>query len=81
MILMFFVNVIKGVISGVMAAIPDYVTIPIHVISVLGNITGFGVYVVGGDILLIVVANIMFWMAAKLLIGLALFIWRLLPLT
>ena len=80
MIVMFFVNLIKGLLIGAISLLSS-ITLPTQMISALSTITGYGAYVVGGDLLLIVSSAIGFWLTAKLTVGLILFVWRLMPFT
>jgi hypothetical protein len=57
------------------------ITLPSNLLSTLQAVTCYGSYVVGSDLLLIFCSNVTFWLAAKVTIGLVLFIWRLLPFT
>jgi len=77
---MFFVNLIKGLLIGAISLLSS-ITLPTQMISALSTITGYGAYVVGGDLLLIVSSAIGFWLTAKLTVGLILFVWRLMPFT
>lgn len=56
-------------------------TLPVELLAVLIELLAYGTWVIGADLMAIVIANIVFWMATKFTIGLALFVWRLLPLT
>lgn len=56
-------------------------SLPLNLISTLATITGFGAYVIGADLLVIFCGCVFFWSGVKLVVGFALFIWDLLPLT
>lgn len=57
------------------------VSLPVNLINVLVDIMKFGAWVIGADLLGIVIGSIGFWLTFKFTAGLVLFIWRLLPLT
>lgn len=80
MIVMFFVSIIQGLIISTLSGLSS-VALPFQLVGALGSITGYGAYIVGGDLLLIFASVVAFWLTVKLLIGIILFIWRLLPLT
>lgn len=68
-------------ISLVIDTLPQFVAIPTDFMTVLGNITGFGVYIIGADLLLIFAACVTFWTTVKISAGLFFFVWDLLPFT
>jgi len=80
MIVMFFVNIVKTLILGIISGL-QALTLPTQLISTLATITGYGAYVVGADMLVIICTVVMFWLGVKATLGLVLFIWRLLPFT
>lgn len=57
------------------------VSLPVNLINVLIDIMKFGAWVIGADLLGLVIGSIGFWLTFKFTAGLVLFIWRLLPLT
>lgn len=57
------------------------VTLPLDFLTVLFDILCYGVWVIGADMMAIILANITFWLGTRFAIGLVIFIWRLLPLT
>lgn len=57
------------------------VNIPTNLVATLLDFMKFGVWVLGGDVYLIVMSTIIGWLVFKLAAGVILFIWRLLPLT
>lgn len=59
----------------------NMVNIPLNGIQVLAEFCAYGSYIVGADLLLCFASVVLMWMGLKLLLGIALFIWRLLPLT
>lgn len=80
MIVMFFVGIVKNLIMGA-TSLFSAVSLPTSMIGGLATITGYGAYVVGSDLLLIVASVITFWLSVKITVGIILFIWRLLPFT
>lgn len=59
----------------------EIVTLPVELISVVARFMEVGVWVVGGDILALFIASVVFWWGVHLSIGLAIWVWDLLPLT
>lgn len=57
------------------------VTLPFNLINVLLDFMKFGVWVLGGDLYLIVMSTIIGWLFFKISSGIILFIYRLIPLT
>lgn len=57
------------------------ITLPFNLISTLATITGFGSYIVGADLLIIISGCILFWSGIKIVVSFVLFVWDLLPLT
>lgn len=56
-------------------------TLPLDLVTVLADITCYGAWIVGDDLLLIVAGCISFWLMIKFTAGLLVFIWKLLPFT
>jgi hypothetical protein len=56
------------------AALPETL-IPLAKVTVYGN------YIVGSDLMLIIASSIMFWITARVAVGLPVFLWKLLPFT
>jgi hypothetical protein len=73
-------NVFTSLICGVIS-LCGVITLPFDAIKTLQAVTCYGSYVVGSDLLLIFCTTVSFWLAAKVTVGLVLFIWRLLPFT
>lgn len=59
----------------------NLVTLPVNLIQALGAFCSYGAYIVGADLLLVFCSCVLMWMSIKAVVGLVLFIWRLLPLT
>lgn len=59
----------------------EIVGLPYQVINTLSTITVYGIWIVGADILGIFVSMIIGWWTVKLVVGLVVWIWELLPLT
>lgn len=57
------------------------ISLPVNLINVLVDIMKFGAWVIGADLLGLVIGSIGFWLTFKFTAGLVLFIWRLIPLT
>lgn len=80
MILEFLLNIVVNCLSGVMKGL-QIVSIPTDAIHALVEIIVYGNYVVGTDILLLIFGSVMAWITIRCTVGLAVFIWKLLPLT
>lgn len=74
------INILCELIIGAMSAF-NMVTLPVNLIQALGAFCSYGAYIVGADLLLIFCSCVFMWMTIKGVLGLILFIWRLLPLT
>lgn len=59
----------------------EFVSLPTHLIATLGNILVYGNWVVGIDIMALFVGSVVFWWGVHLSIGLAVWLWKMLPLT
>lgn len=68
-------------LKGLLSLVTSPIKLPIEMFSVLGNITSFGSWIIGSDLLLMFVSCVVFWTGLKITVGLAIFIWELLPLT
>ena len=75
-LLHFAVNFIQMLFSGL-----HFVSLPLDLLTVLFDILCYGTWIVGADLMAIALASIAFWMATRFTMGLALFVWRLIPLT
>lgn len=76
LIVEFLCNLLEVVLVPLQA-----ITLPFNLISTLATITGFGSYIVGADLLIIISGTILFWSGIKLVVSFVLFVWDLLPLT
>lgn len=74
------INILCGLIVGVLQGF-NMVTLPVNLIQALGAFCSYGAYIVGADLLLIFASCVLMWMTIKSVLGIILFIWRLLPLT
>lgn len=59
----------------------EFMSLPVNLIAVLGNILAYGNWIVGLDIMVLFTASVVFWWGVHLSIGLAVWLWRMLPLT
>lgn len=75
-LLLVFQLIISNSLEGLHA-----LSIPLNLLTAISQFTGYGVWLVGFDLITIFVQCVTFWLSVKLTVGLALFIWRLLPLT
>lgn len=67
-------------IQGLFSAL-QIINLPTDYMTVLLDIFCYGTWVIGSDLMAIVLATITGMLTGRFLLGLALFIWRLLPLT
>lgn len=56
-------------------------SLPTQLISTLGTILAYGNWVVGIDVMALFVGSVVFWWGVHLSIGLAVWLWKMLPLT
>lgn len=56
-------------------------SLPTQLISSLSTILVYGNWVVGVDVMALFVGSVVFWWAVHLSIGLAVWLWKMLPLT
>lgn len=81
MVIKLLVSLVVDIMTSLFSGLSDVITLPVDFLKVLSTITGYGSYFVGGDLLLIFFSLILFWMSAKMILGLVVFVWKLLPLT
>ena len=72
----FFCSLIYALFSGF-----ELVSLPYNLLGALVSILECGTWVVGADIMALFLASIAFWWAVHMSIGLAIWVWKLLPLT
>lgn len=59
----------------------EFLALPTQAINTLATITVYGTWIVGVDILALFVASVVFWWGVHMSIGLAVWLWKMLPLT
>lgn len=59
----------------------EIVNLPLDFISTLYTIMCYGVWVVGADVILLFTASLMGWISFKAVVGVPLWLYKLLPLT
>ena len=69
-----------GIFRGLFGVL-EFVNIPYHLMGTLTTILAYGNWVVGADIMLLFVGSVVFWWGVHLSIGLAVWLWKMLPLT
>ena len=69
-------NLIVGLFSAF-----EFINLPLDFISTLYTILCYGTWVIGSDVLLLVLTSVMGWLTFKASVGLAIWLYRLLPLT
>lgn len=72
----FCCNLIVGLFS-----VFELVHLPVDLISTLFTLTNVGVWVVGSDVLLLFTSSVMGWLVFKSSVGLAIWLYKLLPIT
>lgn len=55
--------------------------LPANFINVLVDILCYGVWVIGADLIAIILSNVVFWLSLKFSVGVTVWLWRLLPFT
>lgn len=71
-----FLGIVRLAFNGL-----EIVGLPFQYISTLSTITAYGIWIVGLDVMAIIVTTIVGWWTIKMTVGLVLWIWELLPLT
>ncbi len=74
-------NAFLGGFVGLLTSMGSFLTIPKNLISVLNTVTGYGNWIIGEDLVLIIFACVAFWTTQKFAFGLFTFLWENLPLT
>lgn len=74
------INLCLGIFRLLFGAL-DFVQLPTQLISTLGTILAYGTWIVGVDILSLFVGSVVFWWGVHLSIGIAVWLWKMLPLT
>ena len=69
-------SLLFSMVSGLEA-----IKLPVELLGVLVNVLEVGLWVVGADVMAYVFASVFFWWTLKATVGLAIFVWKLLPLT
>lgn len=59
----------------------EFLNLPTQLVSALSTILVYGNWVVGVDIMVLFVSSVVFWWGVHLSIGLAVWLWKMLPLT
>lgn len=59
----------------------EFINLPTQLVSALGTILAYGTWIVGVDIMSLIVTSVVFWWGVHLSIGLAVWLWKMLPLT
>lgn len=75
-LLSFACTLIQGLFSGL-----QIINLPTDFMTVLLDIFCYGVWVIGADLMGIIITTITGWLMFKFTAGLVVFVWRLLPLT
>lgn len=80
MIIEFLVDLCIGLLRGLFAGF-EILNLPLEVVGTLSSILSFGVWIVGADIMGIFIGSVVFWWGIHTSIGLAVWLWKMLPLT
>lgn len=59
----------------------EFINLPTQLINTLGTILSYGTWIVGVDIMALFVGSVVFWWGVHMSIGLAVWLWKMLPLT
>lgn len=59
----------------------ELVQLPTQAIGALTSVLAYGNWIVGVDILVLFAASVVFWWGVHMSIGLAVWVWKMLPLT
>lgn len=62
-------------------SVVDTLNLPTEMVKVLADITCYGAWIVGSDLLFIFSSSVFFWYSLKFGWGTAVYIWKLLPFT
>lgn len=71
-----FLNIFRGLFNGL-----EFIKLPTELIQTLSTILAYGNWIVGVDIMALFVGTVVFWWAVHMSIGLAVWLWKMLPLT
>lgn len=74
------INLFLNLFSGLFGAI-EFVNLPTQLIQTLTTILAYGNWVVGIDIMALFAGSIIGWWAIDFTIGIAVWLWKMLPLT
>lgn len=74
------IDLFLGLFSGLFGAL-EFVNLPVQTIGVLTTILAYGNWIVGIDIMALFVGSVVLWWGVHLSIGLAVWLWKMLPLT
>lgn len=71
-----FALLFQTALSGI-----EILTLPLDLMNFLQDILCYGIWVVGADMMALIIASVLGWWTVKATVGLVIFIWKLLPLT
>ena len=71
-----FALLFQGALSGI-----EILTLPLDLMNFLQDILCYGIWVIGFDMMALVISSVLGWWVVKATVGLVIFIWKLLPLT
>lgn len=74
------VDLFFGLFSGLFDGLA-FLGLPYDLINVLGSVLCYGTWIIGADLMALIVGAIVFWWGVKFAIGLVVWLWELLPLT
>lgn len=78
MIIEALISVVKTFILGILSGFTA-LSIPTDFVSGLGTFIGYGNYVIGGDLLLVVMTSVIFWYGLRFVVSSVTYIYKLLP--
>lgn len=76
----FLLDLFFSVFSGIFGAL-EFFTLPTQLVGTLSTIMAYGNWIVGLDVMGIFIGSIIFWWGVHLSIGVAVWLWKMLPLT
>lgn len=78
MIIMALFKILTSTIEIILTPIA-LMELPINLIDTMASITAYGSWIIGSDLLVIVIGSILLWSTIKITVGIVLFIYRLIP--
>lgn len=74
------IDLFFSLFTGLFSAI-EFINLPTQTIGALSTILAYGNWIVGVDIMALFAGTVVFWWGVHMSIGLAVWLWKMLPLT